>query len=249
MSRNAWIIFSILCIAVLGGLIWMSQGNRLDVSNINVNEVQAANEDNGNIADHTIGNPAAKVVIIEYGDFQCPGCASAAPVLKQVMDKYQDEALFVFRNFPLSTIHPNARAAAAAAEAAGLQGKYWEMHDKLFNTQSEWGNQNGSQRTDTFAVYARELGLDSDKLVADLGLDTISAKINFDTALGKKLGVTGTPAIFVNGEKISDIYAKDGEKADSGAEGASPVWSDATNFEQVVILPALKDAGVELPKE
>lgn len=246
MSRNAWIIFSILCIAILGGLVWMSQGNRLDVSNVNVNEVQSANEDNGNIADHTLGNPAAKVVIIEYGDFQCPGCASAAPVLKQVMDKYQDEALFVFRNFPLSTIHQNARAAAAAAEAAGLQGKYWEMHDKLFNTQSEWGNRNGSQRTDTFETYARELALDADKLVADLGLDTISAKINYDTALGKKVGVTGTPVIFVNGEKVSDIYARDGKKVDSGDEGASPVWSDATNFEEVILKPALKEAGVDI---
>lgn len=245
MSRNAWIIFSVICIAVLGGLVWMSQGNRLDVSNVNALEVQSANDDNGNLADHTIGNTDAKVTIIEYGDFQCPGCGSAAPVLKQVMDKYQDDVLFIFRNFPLSTMHPNARAAAAAAEAAGLQGKYWEMHEKLFSTQSEWGSLSGANRTDMFAVYARELGIDSDKLKEDLGSSDIGAKINYDTAVGKKVGVSGTPAIYLNGEKV-DFYAKDGKRVDSNTDGSNPVWSTASDFEELVIKPALREAGVEL---
>lgn len=245
MSRNAWIIFSVICIAVLGGLVWMSQGNRLDVSNVNALEVQAANEDNGNLADHTIGNTDAKVTIIEYGDFQCPGCASAAPVLKQIADKYQDDVLFIFRNFPLSTIHPNARAAAAAAEAAGLQGKYWEMHEKLFSTQGEWGSLGGAQRTDMFAVYARELGIDSDKLTEDLGSSDISAKINYDSAIGKKIGVSGTPAIYINGEKI-DYYVKDGKRVNNTVEGANPVWSQVSEFEELSLKPALEKAGVKL---
>lgn len=246
MSRNAWIIFSVMALLVLGGLVWMSQGSRLDISDVDANAVQSAEERNGEIGEHTIGNPEAKVTIIEYGDFQCPGCASAAPVLESVAEKYSEDVVLAFRNFPLSSIHPNARAAAAAAEAAGLQGKYWEMHFKLFASQNEWGNLSGAQRTDMFEVYARELGLDADKLRDDLGLDSIAAKINFDTALGKEQGVTGTPTIFVNGEKVSDWYALDGEKVDASVEGSNVVWQNADDFERAVILPALEKAGVKV---
>src|SRR5690606_20420980 len=123
------------------------------------NTIQAAEERNGQIGDNVLGNPDAKVVIFEYGDYQCPGCASAAPILDEVTQKYSDNVALVYRHFPLSTIHPNARAAAAAAEAAGLQDKYWQMHNKLYASQNEWGNLSGAQRTDMFEVYARELGL------------------------------------------------------------------------------------------
>ncbi len=248
MSRNAWIIFSIITLAVLGGLVWLSQGSRLDISDVNVNELQTGEERNGNIGDHYIGNPDAKVVIVEYGDFQCPGCASAAPVINEVVRKYEDDVLFIFRNFPLSTIHPNARAAAAVAEAAAMQDKYWEMSAKLFASQGEWGNLNGNQRTEVFEVYARELGLDVDKLIADLSLDSISAKINFDTALGKSIGVTGTPAIFVNGEQ-EEGYAVDGERASAGDQNANPLWSNVDDFENLVVIPALEKAGVTVEQK
>lgn len=246
MSRNAWIIFSVLTVLVLGGLVWMSQGNRLDVSDVDTNAVLPAEDRNGQIGDNTQGNIEAKVTVIEYGDYQCPGCASAASILDSVVNKYPEDVVFIYRHFPLSTIHPNARAAAAAAEAAGLQGKYWQMHDKLFASQNEWGNLSGAQRTDMFEVYARELGLDSDKLRQGIGLDKVTDKINFDTALGKKVGVTGTPTIFVNGEQVSDWHALDGKKVDASTEGANIVWQNADDFEKVVIIPALEKAGVSI---
>src|SRR5699024_4048070 len=95
----------------------------------------AASDKNGHIADHVRGNPDAKVVLVEYGDYQCPGCAGIAPALNTIADRYSEDLAFVFRNFPLSSIHPNAKVAAATAEAAGLQGKFWEMHDKLYQEQ------------------------------------------------------------------------------------------------------------------
>lgn len=225
----------------------MSGGSRVDVSDVDRNTILSASDDNGNIADHTKGDEDNKVLIIEYGDFQCPGCGDAHPVLDEVVDKYQDHVTFVFRNFPLPG-HPNARAAAATAEAAGLQGKYWEMHDRLFETQAAWSSLSGATRTDMFTQYANDLGLDREKFLEDLESDAVMKKINFDRALGSKAGVTGTPSIFVNGEE-ADGYYKDGELIAQRTEGANPVWSNAEAFETLIVLPALKEAGVEVEQE
>ncbi|MFZ1600261.1 MAG: thioredoxin domain-containing protein, partial [Candidatus Saccharimonas aalborgensis] len=143
MTTKSWIIFSVLCVAILGGLVWVSRGDRIDVTDIDPSTVQPALSKNGQIADHTYGNMNSKVVLIEYGDYQCPGCGSAAPVIKKVVDKYKDKIGFVFRNFPLYEKHPNAFAASATAEAAGLQGKYWEMHEKLYANQDAWSQLSG----------------------------------------------------------------------------------------------------------
>ena len=137
MTKKTWIIFAVICIGIIGGLVYMSNGNKIDVSDVDEWSIQAASAKSGDIADQVYGNKDAKVVIIEYGDYQCPGCASAQSALKTVSEKYKDTVAFVFRNFPLYSIHPNAFAAASFAEAAGLQGKYWEMHDKLYTTQIE----------------------------------------------------------------------------------------------------------------
>lgn len=245
MSRNGWIIFIAICALILGGLVWMSGSNRVDVSEVKHDSVLPANDQNGNIADHVKGDPDAVVQVIEYGDFQCPGCQDAHPVMNKVVEKYEDKIAFVFRNFPLSTIHPNARAASAAAEAAGIQGKYWQMHDLLFINQSSWGGLSGTLRTDMFASYADNLELDREKFLDDLSSDAISKKINFDAALGRDAGVTGTPSIFVNGKEVTSYY-KDGELVSRNDDGARPVWSDAEAFESLVLLPALRDAGVEV---
>ena len=114
-------MFVAVCVVLLGGLVWVSQGAKIDVSNVNTFSVLAGEERNGNIADHVHGKSDSKVIIYEYGDYQCPGCKAAFPTLKTVYEKYQDKVGFVFRNFPLSSIHANARSAASAAEAAGLQ--------------------------------------------------------------------------------------------------------------------------------
>ncbi len=244
MSRNAWIIFIVICVLLLGGLIWMSRGNQVDVSTVEHNAVIAAGEDNGDIADHTMGNPDAKVRIIEYGDFQCPGCASASSELKDAVSRHKDDVVFIYRHFPIPG-HPNARAAAAAAESANMQGAYWEMHDRLFANQNDWASLSGTTRTEMFKNYAVALGLDQEKFLTDLESETITKKINFDASLGRQAGVTGTPSIFVNGEK-SDVYYSGDEVVNSSAEGANPAWSNADAFEKHVILPALKEAGVDV---
>ena len=109
-----------------------------------------ANEDNGNIADHIRGNANAKVIVIEYSDFQCPGCALFASYLPQVYSKYKDNVLFISRNYPLS-MHQNARPAAIAAESAGLQGYYWQMSEALFSNQDQWSNLSGDELTNTLS--------------------------------------------------------------------------------------------------
>lgn len=240
MSKTTWIIFAVLCVGLLGGLIYMNTQNRVDVSDVNGNEVQSASDKNGQIADHVAGDPDAEVTIVEYGDFQCPGCADAFPVLRQVKEEYSEDIAFIFRNFPLSTIHPNARAAAAAAEAAGLQGKYWEMHDQLYGNQQAWSNLGGGERTDVFASYAENLGLDREQFLNDIDSDNVTAKINFDTELGKAADVTGTPAIFVNGQLIDDYYVDD-ELVDRSTEGANPVWSNYEAFTTLILEPALNE--------
>lgn len=206
MSKAAWIIFSAVIVLILGGLVIYS---RLSNPSVNVDAIDshaiiAASDQNGQIADHTIGKTDSKVVLIEYGDFQCPSCGGAHPQIKELTEEYKDQILFIFRNFPLTTIHPNARASAAAVEAVGLDGKYWEMHDLIFENQDEWNTLVGQARTDKFTEYAVSLGINKDKFLEGLAAKTVNQKISFDQALGKKDSVDSTPTFFLNGERLSD---------------------------------------------
>ncbi len=209
MSRNTWIIFVIVCVTILGGLIFLSRQNRVEVGDVNTGAVIAASEANGNIADHVYGSEEGKVTLIEYGDFQCPACRSAFPILLELKEEFKDDLTFVFRNNPLPQIHPNARAASAAAEAGGLQGKFWEMHDALFEQQNIWGNASIEERLPMFVTIAEDAGVeDLDKFKRDMESKRVSDKINFDLELGRKDGVSGTPTILLNGEKIeSDVWS------------------------------------------
>lgn len=244
MTKKTWIIFSVLCIAILGGLIAVSQGDKIDVSNVELNKVLTASEDSGNIADNVYGKKDSKVVLIEYGDYQCPGCASAHEPVKEVVEKYKDKIAFVFRNFPLVQIHANALAASSAAEAAAKQGKFWEMHDALFGSQEQWKNLGGTERTSYFEALAKDFELNIEKFSADLATEEVRQKIDFNQQLGKKAGVQGTPSFFVGGKNVGDQYAKDGKIVQKGTEGAELVWSNAEAFEKLVVLPALKEAGI-----
>jgi protein-disulfide isomerase len=231
MSGKAWIIFVAVCVVLFGGLVVYSGRDRVDVSGVDTNKIQAASESNGSIGDHVYGDKNAKVVLIEYGDFQCPGCKAAYPTLKSVKEKYEGQIAFVFRNFPLTNIHPNARAAAAAAEAAGKLGKYWEMHDILFENQDAWKGASNSERGTIFANYAGQIGLDKAAFTNELDEQSagINKKINFDIALARKLNVTGTPSLFLNGEKVADDQYGSEEALDK------------------LVLDALKKQGVEVP--
>lgn len=230
LSKRTWIIFAAVCIVILGGLIYLSGKNKIDVSGVDANKVQTANDQSGQIADHVFGKADSKVVLIEYGDFQCPGCGAAYPTVKALSEKYKGQMAFVFRNFPLTTIHPNARAAAAVAEAAGLQGKYWEMHDKIYETQSDWQNLQGNQRTDFFASYASGFGLNIDTFKADLAGTSINQKISYDQAIGKKINVNSTPTLYLNGKAVEQ-----------------DVWNDQTKFDATIVTE-LKANGITLPE-
>jgi protein-disulfide isomerase len=205
VSKKTWIIFIVICVAVLSGLIVLSRKDAVNVGSIDQSQIQAASPANGNIAEHVLDLPKSKVVLMEYGDYQCPYCGQAYSKVKTITTDYASKITFVFRNFPLSTMHPNAKAAAAAAEAAGLQGKYWEMHDRLYQTQSDWENASTENRTSQFVGYAKAIGIkDTDKFKADMASDAVNKKINFDLALGNKDKVSGTPAFFINGKQVSE---------------------------------------------
>ncbi len=228
VSKRAWIIFSAICVLVLGSLVFFSNRNRIDVSGVDTNTIQAASTKSGDIADHVFGKGDSKVTLIEYGDFQCPGCGSAHPTVKKLAEKYKDQLAFVFRNFPITSKHPNARAAAAAAEAAGKQGKYWEMHDKIFESQNSWGNLGATERTKFFTDYAQELGLNTTTFATDLTSDVVNQKISFDQAVGKKAGADATPTFILNGKKLDNE------------------WANEAQFEEVIV-NALKTEGITLP--
>jgi protein-disulfide isomerase len=220
VSKKTWIIFAVICVVVLGGLIVLSQKDKVDVSSVDQSKLQTASPANGNIADHVTDLPNSKVQLIEYGDFQCPYCGQAYPAVKKITTDYASKITFVFRNYPLSTLHPNAKAGAAAAEAAGLQGKYWEMHDKLYESQDEWSSLSTDDRTNKFTEYAKDIGVkDLNKFKTDMASDNVNKKIDFDLALGNKFGVTGTPTFELNGQKVSDDVAS--SVISTGGDGAA----------------------------
>jgi protein-disulfide isomerase len=214
VSKKAWIIFASACVLLLVGLVYISSKDKVDVSKVDTSKIQKAAVQSGDIADHVFGKKDSKVLFIEYGDFQCPGCGSAYPTVKTVTEKYKGQVAFVFRNFPLTSIHPNAKAAAAAAEAAGLQNKYWEMHDVLYANQSSWENLTTSERIDFFASYAKNLGLNVETFKKDMASTKVTEKINYDIALGKKIGVNATPSLYLDGKAVTQDTWSDVKKLD-----------------------------------
>ena len=232
MNGRTWAVFIVIVVAVIGGMVYMAKQDKLDVSDVDKNKVAgvlAAEDRNGNIEEHVLGKKDAKVVIVEYGDYQCPGCSTAAPKAKAVAEKYKDNVALIFRNFPIATIHPNARAAAAAAEAAGFQGKFWEMHDLIYANQDTWSQASTNDRTEIFLGYARQIGLKEEQFKEGLSDARITKKINFDVAIARTQGVTGTPTFSINGELVEST-------------------NDADYLENAV-KEALKKAGVEVKEE
>lgn len=163
----------------------------------------ADNTEQGTPSSHMVGSNADKVTLIEYGDFQCPACGQYYPVLKQVKETYGDRITFQFRHFPLESIHINARAGSRAAEAAGLQGKFWEMHDILFERQASWQSTNDPMNT--FVAYAQEIGVpDIEKFREDYRSSAVNAVINADLNEGRSIGASSTPTFVLNGKKLDD---------------------------------------------
>ena len=149
---------------------------------------------------HTEGSGTSGVVLIEYGDYECPACGQYYPVVKQVAEKYKDQITFQFRNLPLVQLHKNAFAGARAAEAADNQGKFWEMHDLLYENQQTWSA--ASNPTTIFVGYAKQLGLDEAKFQTDMASQATNDKINADIAESKKLKASATPTFVLEGKKL-----------------------------------------------
>ncbi len=152
--------------------------------------------------DHVRGAKDGKVTLVEFGDFQCPACAAFEPIIRQVMVDNKDTIKFSFRHFPLTQIHKNALLAAKASEAAALQGKFWEMHDILYDKQEEWGEALNAR--EFILVYANTLKLDVKKFSSDIESKVLEEKILAEFKEGVKLGVEGTPTFFLNGKKVED---------------------------------------------
>ena len=146
--------------------------------------------------DHKQGKKDADIVIVEYGDYQCPYCGAAYPILKEMINKYGTQIQFVFRNFPLSEMHQYALPAAIVAEAAALQGKFWEMHDAIYENQ-QYLSEN------LLLELAEKLELDSEQFNSDIKKSEVAAKVDSDFESGIMSGVNGTPSLFVNGTKFN----------------------------------------------
>ena len=149
--------------------------------------------------DHVQGPPTAPVTLLEYGDYECPYCGMAYPIVKQIQMQLGDQLRFAFRNFPLTTAHPHAEQAAEAAEAAGAQGKFWEMHDTLYQHQQALEDAHLLQ-------YARSLNLDMPRFERDLMTHAFAGRVREDFLSGLRSGVNGTPTFFINGVRHDGSY-------------------------------------------
>lgn len=169
--------------------------------------------------EHSYGNPDAPVTIVEFGDFECPYCRSAAPILRALVDTSDGAVRLVFRHFPLFEVHPHALTSALAAEAAAAGGLFWEMHDLLLTHQ-------GHLADDDLRGYAEELGLAGASVVGD-AVQTFGDRVEADYLAGLARGVAGTPTVFVDGERYAGKLSPDALRAAvadqlSGADGRAP---------------------------
>jgi protein-disulfide isomerase len=153
-----------------------------------------------NDRDHAAGRRNAPVVLVEYGDFECPHCARAHPIVEAAQRYLADDLCFLYRHFPLTEIHPHAELAAEAAEAAGEWGRFWQMHDWLFRHQN-------ALELDDLLDYAQVIGCDAMRVAAELAAGTHTARVLDDARGGVRSGVTGTPAFFVNGARYDGPWA------------------------------------------
>jgi protein-disulfide isomerase len=153
--------------------------------------------------DNIYGDTDATIELVEYGDYECPHCGRAYPIVKEIQHILGSDLVFVFRNFPLSKIHPHAFAAAVAAEAARLQGKYWEMHDIIFEHQKNLDENN-------LFLLAEQVGLDLERFEEDMRHKALIEKVEKDFESGMRSGVAGTPTFFINGNKFEGDWGNGG---------------------------------------
>jgi len=190
-----WTTVAIVLIAAVYGLLQIA--NSPQTTNTSSSKLPEITKD-----DPKTGSSSAKVTLVEYSDFQCPACAAYYPMVKQLLSEYNGKIYFVYRYFPLTATHQNAMISSLAAYAANLQGKFWEMHDMLFQTQNSWAS--SPKARETFIGYAKKLDLDIDKFKTDLESDRGKNFINDTYSKGLAIGVNSTPTFFLNGVKIQN---------------------------------------------
>ncbi len=152
--------------------------------------------------DHSQGNPAAPIELVEYGDYECPHCGRAYPIIKSIQEKMGDKLKFVFRNFPLAEAHPHATAAAISSEVAGHHDKFWEMHDLLYENQF-------NLRDSDILNYAKRAGLNTEEFSREKGEERYADKVQEDFDSGVRSGVNGTPSFFINGRKFGGDWSEE----------------------------------------
>jgi protein-disulfide isomerase len=149
--------------------------------------------------DHVQGPADAAVTLVEYGDYECPYCGAAYPIVKEVQARMGDRLRFVFRNFPITTSHPHAEQAAESAEAAAAQERFWEMHDVLYENQRHLEDED-------LRAYAEQVGLDVERFGKELAEHVHAARVREDFMSGVRSGVNGTPTFYINGARHDDSY-------------------------------------------
>lgn len=190
MNVKSLIMFAVITLGVLlgvGGLLWQF-GQTSDAPIEDVAGEMRYKQGSGT------------VTLVEFSDFQCPACQAVNLPLKQVLSKYEGKVQLVYRHFPLNSIHKNAQLAAQASEAAHQQGKFWELHDLLFEKQAEWSGL--ADPKETFLGYARDLALDVPKFTTDLESEATKAIVTQDLLATTRYRLSGTPTFFLNGVKI-----------------------------------------------
>ena len=214
-------VLLVVIIAVLAGVFG---GSTPAVGGFTSTSTQPPSSD-----DHVRGDVNSNVSIIEYGDFECPACGAYEPLVEDLTKKYGDRVAFAFRNYPLPQ-HQDAVIAAQAAEAAGLQGKYWEMHDLLYSKQSEWTAVGpGAVVSKYFDGYAKSLGLDVKKFDTDINSQGVKDKVQNDQSLGNAAKVDHTPTFFLNAKQIENPSSEDdfSKVIDAALGSATPSTTSA----------------------
>lgn len=153
------------------------------------------------------GSSSAVLTLVEFSDFQCPACGAYYPLVKQLKTDFPNDLRVVYRHFPLTGLHKNAMTAAKASEAAGKQGKFWEMHDKLFETQKDWAENTNAK--DVFAGFAAELGLNKDQFLKDIDSPEVQKRVQYGQDTGDALGVNATPTFYLNGNELDPPQSYD----------------------------------------